>query len=251
MLLLALLVIASASDYYGYDRAPEVEKPEAKTDYKPHLTKPDYDEETKPKTDYYNNGYGPAPKVEKVEAKADYKHLTKPDYVEETKPKTDYYNNGYDSAPTVEKVQAKTDSKPHPTKPDYDEESESNTDNYDNGYGPAPKVENPKPKTDYKVEKTNPKTDYNVEKPNPTEPNYYDVPKPKGKDVLPTTIAVQGVVLCKSGSSYSPIQGNAFVHRCNNHIFNAYRLSINVLKLVNLFKFGLWLCICVFVINYV
>ncbi|KAJ1402388.1 Pollen protein Ole e I like [Sesbania bispinosa] len=63
------------------------------------------------------------------------------------------------------------------------------------GYGPAPKLEEPKPVTEYK--------------PHPTKPDY-KVPKPKGKDeqqLLPTVISVQGVVLCKSGSNYFPIQG--------------------------------------------
>lgn len=248
MLLLAFLVIASA-DYYGYDPAPKLQNPqattqyynnyytstptfhkvEAKVDYNPHLTKPDYAQESKPKTDYYDNAndynphlpkpdydeeskpqtnyydseYVPEPKVEKVEAKVDYNpHLTKPNYGEESKPKTVYYNNGYGSAPTVQKHQDESSYKPHPTKPDYDEESKSKTDNYDNGYGPSPKVENHKPKTDYPVEK-----------PDPAKHDYYEVPKPKGKyeqHLLPTTIGVQGVVLCKSGSTYSPIQGNMF-----------------------------------------
>ncbi|KAG4995822.1 hypothetical protein JHK82_026642 [Glycine max] len=73
----------------------------------------------------------------------------------------------------------------------------SATDYY--GYGPTPKLENPKPKTDYKVDK-----------PHPRIPDYYAVPKPKGNDelhLLPTIIGVQGVVLCKSGSNYFPIQG--------------------------------------------
>ncbi|KAG4917283.1 hypothetical protein JHK85_003074 [Glycine max] len=74
----------------------------------------------------------------------------------------------------------------------------SATDYY--GYGPTPKLENPKPKTDHKFD----------DKPHPTEPDYYAVPKSKGNDelhLLPTIIGVQGVVLCKSGSNYSPIQG--------------------------------------------
>lgn len=63
---------------------------------------------------------------------------------------------------------------------------------------PATKIEKPKPETDYKPQY-------------PTKPDHYEVPKPKGKDhelQLPKVIGVQGVVLCKSGSNYFPIQGN-------------------------------------------
>ncbi|XP_027367936.1 proline-rich protein 1-like [Abrus precatorius] len=83
----------------------------------------------------------------------------------------------------------------------------------DYGYGPAT-LQNPKPETDYKPQPTKP--DYEVPKPEkdyykpqPTKPDY-EVPKPIGEDevpLLPTIISVQGVVLCKSGSNYFPIQG--------------------------------------------
>ncbi|XP_027363397.1 proline-rich protein 1-like [Abrus precatorius] len=72
----------------------------------------------------------------------------------------------------------------------------------DYGYGPAPTLQNPKPETDYKPQPTKPDHE-------PTKPDY-EVPKPKGEDevpLLPTIISVQGVVLCKSGSNYFPIQG--------------------------------------------
>ncbi|KAG5006535.1 hypothetical protein JHK85_025077 [Glycine max] len=46
MVLLAMLSIASATDYYGYGPTPKLENPKPKTDYKfddkPHPTKPDY-----------------------------------------------------------------------------------------------------------------------------------------------------------------------------------------------------------------
>ncbi|XP_047176343.1 proline-rich protein 3-like [Vigna umbellata] len=212
--------------YYnnGYVPTPKVEKAEDKVDYNPHLTKPDYGEESKPQTNYYDNEYVPAPKVKKVEAKVDYNpQLTKPNYGEESKPKTVYYNNGYSSAPTVQKLQDESSYKPHPTKPDHGEESKSETDNYDNGYGPSPKVENPKPKTDYPVEK-----------PDPIKRDFYEVPKPKGKvkqHLLPTTIGVQGVVLCKSGSTYSPIQGAVTRITCGSEDEHGYDTgSISVLS---------------------
>lgn len=65
----------------------------------------------------------------------------------------------------------------------------------DYGYGPTPKIEKSKPVRDYKLHLTKPD---------------YDVSKPEGNDELqlPTIISVQGMVLCKSGSNYFPIQGN-------------------------------------------
>ncbi|RDX88170.1 Proline-rich protein 1, partial [Mucuna pruriens] len=170
-------VIASATDY-GYGPAPELENPKLKTSYgygpTPKLENP------KPKTDY---GYGPTPKLENPKPKTDYGYGSAPK-LENSKPKTDY---GYAPTPKLKNPKPQTD---------Y-------------GYGPAvaPEIENPKPKTDYgygptpKLESPKYKTDYKPD---------YAVPKPKGKDELPllsTIIAVQGVVLCKSGSNYFPIQG--------------------------------------------
>ncbi|KAK7277777.1 hypothetical protein RJT34_22794 [Clitoria ternatea] len=156
LLLSALLVIASATDYYGYGPAPKLENPEPETDnYKPTPTKSDY-KLPKPDTDNYK----PQP--------------TKPDF-EVPKPETDSY-------------------KPQPTKPDY--------------YVPKPEKDNYKPeptKPEYEV----PIPEKDNYKPKPTKPEY-EVPKPKGNEyeqLLPTSIAVQGVVLCKSGSKYTPIQG--------------------------------------------
>ena len=150
MLLLALLVIASAADY-GYGPAPKLENSKPNSDYKPLPTKP---------------YYGPAPKLENPKPNTDYElHIAKPDY-------------GYVPASKPENPKPNTDYKPLPTKPDY-------------GYAPAPKVENPKPKTE--------------------QNQIMKCPKQKGKDelqLLPTIIGVQGVVLCKSGSNYFPIQGN-------------------------------------------
>ena len=60
----------------------------------------------------------------------------------------------------------------------------------------------------------NPKQITNLTNHTPEYPDYYVVPKPKGNDelhLLPTIIGVQGVVLCKSGSNYFPIQGNFFL----------------------------------------
>ncbi|KAL2323672.1 hypothetical protein Fmac_028051 [Flemingia macrophylla] len=100
---------------------------------------------------------------------------------------TDY---GYGPTP---KFEYNTDYKPQPTKPAY----------------PVPE---PKTNTDYKPQPTKP--DYAVpqpktgDKPKPTKP-YYAAPEPKKDELqlLDTIIGVQGVVLCKSGLNYYPIQG--------------------------------------------
>ncbi|XP_029128727.1 proline-rich protein 3 [Cajanus cajan] len=170
MLLFAFLVIASATDYgYGYGPTPEFENFESKTNYKPQPTKPDYTAELK--IDYKSQPTKPDYSVS--EPKTDYKpQPTKPDYAV-PKPNTDY--NPHLTKPDYSVPEPKTDYKPQPTKPDYAV---------------------PEPKSD----------DY---KPHPTKP-YYAAPEQKGKDelqLLPTIIGVQGVVLCKSGSNYFPIQG--------------------------------------------
>jgi hypothetical protein len=112
----------------------------------------------------------------------------------------------YDPTPKIEKLKSKIVYKPNTTKPDY-ELSRPKT-NY--GYPPTPKNEKSKPKTDYKLYPT--KLDN-------------EVPKPKESNkVQPTTIGVQGVILCKSGSNYYPIQGNFY------HLSNIKRNSLNKRK---------------------
>nr|POF23123.1 hypothetical protein CFP56_77193 [Quercus suber] len=64
-----------------------------------------------------------------------------------------------------------------------------------------------------------PKPDYNTPKPegnyNPDLPKIPDYEKPnlpEGKDeLLPTIFGIQGLVLCKSGSQYFPLEGNLYV----------------------------------------
>ncbi|KAK7269658.1 hypothetical protein RIF29_22392 [Crotalaria pallida] len=251
MLLLALLVIASATDY-GYGPAPKVDdKPKPVTEYtplSPPITKPDYEvPKPTPETDYTSHPTIPYYEEPKTP------YPTKLDY-EVPKPKTDY-TSSHPTMPDYEVPKLKTPhitipnyevmpktKTPYPTKPDYDipkSKTDYNlhptTPNYE---VPKPKIphpsisnyEVPKPKTDYtshptvpKYEVPKPKADYtshstksNYEVPAPTpKTNYktqptksdYEVPKPNGKDELSSIIAIQGVVLCKSGSSYFPIQG--------------------------------------------
>jgi hypothetical protein len=99
----------------------------------------------------------------------------------------------YDPTPKYEKLKSKVVYNPNTTKPDY-ELSRPKT-NY--GYPPTPNIEKSKPKIDYKLHPT--KLDNEVSK-----------PKESNKVQQPTTIGVQGVILCKSGSNYYPIQGNFY-----------------------------------------
>ncbi|XP_057428066.1 proline-rich protein 3-like [Lotus japonicus] len=191
--LFALLAIASATDYYGDGQTQKLEKPKPETDYKPQPTKPDY-EVPKRKGEGEKPHLPAAPKLEKPKPETYYKlpHPTKPDYVI-PKPKGEVEKPQL-PAPKLEKPKPETYYKlPHPAKPDYEIPKPK-------GEGekpqlPAPKLEKPKFKTGYKAY--------------PTKPDY-EAPKPKGeseKQFLPTVIGVQGIVLCKSGSNYFPIQG--------------------------------------------
>ncbi|XP_065618377.1 protein PELPK2-like [Quercus suber] len=82
-----------------------------------------------------------------------------------------------------------------------------------NDYGNAPKPDYNTPKPEYKPTPTKP--DYNTPKPegnyNPDLPKIPDYEKPnlpEGKDeLLPTIFGIQGLVLCKSGSQYFPLEG--------------------------------------------
>nr|POF11823.1 proline-rich protein 3 [Quercus suber] len=81
-----------------------------------------------------------------------------------------------------------------------------------NDYGNAPKPDYNTPKPEYKPTPTKP--DYNTPKPegnyNPDLPKIPDYEKPnlpEGKDeLLPTIFGIQGLVLCKSGSQYFPLE---------------------------------------------
>jgi len=146
ILLLSLLVIASAADY-GYEPKPDTVKPET--------------------------SYVPAPKP---------------------KPTYDTPNSGHDQ--------------PKASYP---------------GYGYGPKSDLPKPKPDFKY---NPKPNVDLPKVTvPKIPNHgyhyipmpHHLPKPKlshGKpgyepeSLLP--ICVEGLILCKSGSNYIPVEGSNF-----------------------------------------
>lgn len=72
----------------------------------------------------------------------------------------------------------------------------------DYGYGPSPDLKNPNPGPSYKPVPAKPEV-----------PGYKTPKSPEGKDkpLVPSIIGVQGVVLCESGSTYFPIQGNFII----------------------------------------
>ncbi|PON66323.1 hypothetical protein TorRG33x02_268360 [Trema orientale] len=102
--------------------------------------------------------------------------------------------------------------KPIPTKPNHEQPSyeQPKQEEKKNTLPTKPIYEQPKPETE-NILPTKPK--YEQVKPEgeeklvPVKSNYQgQVPK-EDKSILPSTIAVQGLVLCKSGLRYFPIQG--------------------------------------------
>jgi hypothetical protein len=145
----------------------------------------------------FQTDYGPTPKIEKLKSEAVYTiNHTKSDN-EVSKSKIDY---GYSPTPKFEKLKSEeiyTEDYEDPESEEiYLEDYEGPE--YQTDYPLTPKVEKSKPKTDYKLR--------------PTKLNN-EIPKPKesNKAQQPTTIGVQGVIFCKSGSNYYPIQGNFFI----------------------------------------
>ncbi|MBA0730311.1 hypothetical protein Golax_025607 [Gossypium laxum] len=176
LLVLSLLVIASAGDYadasakYGFDGIP-ADSPQAKPDEAEKLhygTKPDY---YKPQA-VYND------KSEENEKPA-----------------------GYYAKPYVVKPKPEGEEKPH-YKPKPEEEKHY--------YGSKP--------DNYKQTKPSEKPEYErkpyVVKPEPKgEEKSYDGTKPEEMNNR-LSIAVQGLVLCNTGSKYYPIQGASATITC-------------------------------------
>ncbi|MBA0732599.1 hypothetical protein Gogos_016675 [Gossypium gossypioides] len=176
LLVLSLLVIASAGDYadasakYGFDGIL-ADSPQAKPDEaeKPHYgTKPDY--------------YKPQPVYN--------------DKSEENEKPAGYY-----AKPYVVKPKPEGEEKPH-YKPKPEEEKHY--------YGSKP--------DNYKQTKPSEKPEYErkpyVVKPEPNvEEKSYDGTKPEEMNNR-LSIAVQGLVLCKTGSKYYPIQGASATITC-------------------------------------
>ncbi|KAK6260277.1 hypothetical protein QQP08_003767 [Theobroma cacao] len=220
LLLLSLLVIASAGDYsnddsskYGFDGIP-ADSPQAKPEEEEKPAKPDY---YKPKpVDKEKPDYGSKPEVVKPKPEGKEKpnygtkqNIYKPKPEEKEKPE-------YGRKPYVAKPKPEGEEKPYyGTKPDnYKEKPEEKS-----GYGGEKKPDYDtkgylyKPKTEEKEKPEYGRKSYVVKpKPEGEEKPYYDTktefyePKSEGKENL-LSVGVQGLVLCKSGSKYYPIQG--------------------------------------------
>ncbi|WJX19896.1 hypothetical protein P8452_09524 [Trifolium repens] len=174
---------------YEYGPTPKIEKLKSEAVYTINHTKSD-NEVSKSKIDY---GYSPTPKFEKLKSEEIYtEDYEDPDseeiYLEDYEGPE--FQTDYGPTPKIEKFKSKVVYKPNTTKPDY--ELSRPTTNY--GHSSTPEIDKSKPKTDYKLLPTK---------------LVNEVPKPKeiNKVQQPTTIGVQGVILCKSGSNYYPIQG--------------------------------------------
>ncbi|KAJ6873415.1 proline-rich protein 3-like [Populus alba x Populus x berolinensis] len=220
-LLLSLSVIAAAGGY-SYDQKPDTTKPDHtyNSKSKPDLHKPYYDSNPKPTL----------PKPKFTEPKPDKGYDSKPYLGQPTTPKPDTAkpNYGYNPKPEVPKPKLTMPKpnygndpkpklivpKPDTAKPNY-------------GYKPKPEVPKPKmtvPKPDHgydpkgkvyeQPKSTAPKPeiikphDGYAQKPNLPEPKLY-IPKPSNDklDYEYSPIGIEGFVLCKRGSNYTPIEG--------------------------------------------
>ncbi|CAK7348350.1 unnamed protein product [Dovyalis caffra] len=171
---------------YGYDSKPDVPKPKLTIpkphngyDSKPHLAQP-----TIPKLDPLepNYGYDPKPDVPKPKLT-----IPKPNYGYDSKPKltvakpdTGEPNYGYDTKPNLATPKMTV------PKPDH-------------GYDPKEKVYDQPKLTTPKPEMVKPHAGYG---PKPK----LNIPKPSD-DKLDYPIGIEGFVLCKQSSSYTPIKG--------------------------------------------
>ncbi|KAG5231717.1 proline-rich protein [Salix suchowensis] len=240
LLLLSLLVIASAASY-GDDKKPETTKPKYSYDPKPQpdLPKPNYNSNPKPDL--------PRPKL--TVPKQAYGYGSKPYPGKPTIPKPDTVrpNYGYDPKPDVPKPKLTV---PKP-KYSYDPKPKLKVPKPKYSYDPKPKLIVPKPdstgKPDYehvhKPELTVPKPDhvyvprekvYNqpkpeitkpqygyTKKPNPPKPKFY-IPKPSNENEY-SPIGVEGLVLCKQGSNYTPLEGAVIRVACTAMDQHGYR----------------------------
>ncbi|KAJ6329098.1 hypothetical protein OIU77_010718 [Salix suchowensis] len=206
LLLLSLLVIASAAGY-GDDRKPDTTKPKYSYDPKPQpdLPKPDYN--SIPKSDL------PRPKLT-VPKQAD-GYGSKPYPGKPTIPKPDIVRPNYGYDPKHDVPKPKTDNRTG--KPDYEHvhKPELTVPKPDHVYVPREKVYNqPKP------EITKPQYGY-TKKPNPPKPKFY-IPKPSNENEY-SPIGVEGLVLCKQGSNYAPLEGAVIRVACTAVDQHGYR----------------------------
>ncbi|PON65839.1 hypothetical protein PanWU01x14_113280 [Parasponia andersonii] len=230
ILLLSFVILAYAHDDYWYDTKPELQKtkPEENQKYllptKLIYEQPKSEEKEKflstsiPKYDQPK----PEEKTKLLPTKSKYEQQkpeekvklfpTKPYYDAQPKPEEKVKllptKPNYDEQPKPEDQKEM----PIPTKPNYEQPSyeQPKQEEKKNSLPTKPIYEQPKPKTE-NILPTKPK--YEQVKPEreeklvPVKSNYQgQVPK-EDKSILPSNIAVQGLVLCKSGLKYFPIQG--------------------------------------------
>ncbi|KAH8489139.1 hypothetical protein Peur_059274 [Populus x canadensis] len=172
------------------------QKPDNGYDSKPYLGQPTI---PKPDTAKPNYGYNPKPEVPKPKLT-----MPKPNYGNDPKPRlivpkpdTAKPNYGYNPKPDVPKPNYEYVPKPKMTVPKPD-----------HGYvDPKEKVYDQPKSTTLKPEIITPHDGY-ARKPNLPEPKLY-IPKPSNNklDYENSPIGIEGFVLCKQGSNYTPIEG--------------------------------------------
>ncbi|KAK1572430.1 hypothetical protein Q3G72_032552 [Acer saccharum] len=232
LLLFSLLLVVSAGDY-AYNTKPSGDNQDSKSEtnysfnlkadlgkskseshdygYKPEAPKPkpeggDYNikptPEEKPKSESHDYGYKPETPKSKPEYKPETPKL-KPEYKPESpKLKPEY-------KPETPKLKPEYKPETPKSKPeDSDNNTKPKSESHDYGYKP----EAPKPQPEYNDYKTETKSE---DKPKSGIYDYIPIPKPdvykpKPQDhgyEKPLPISIEGLVLCKSGSKYYPIQG--------------------------------------------
>ncbi|KAJ6329099.1 hypothetical protein OIU77_010719 [Salix suchowensis] len=214
---------------YSYDPKPQPDLP--KLDYnsnpkpdlpRPKLTtpkqadgygsKPYPGKPTIPKPDTIrpNYGYDPKPDVPKQKLT-----VPKPKYSYDPKPKLTIPKPKYSTYdPKPKLIVPKPD---HTGKPDYEHvhKPELTVPKPDHVYVPREKVYN-----QLKPEISKPQYGY-TKKPNPPKPKFY-IPKPSNENEY-SPIGVEGLVLCKQGSNYTPVEGAVIRVACTAVDQHGYR----------------------------
>ncbi|XP_021609348.2 proline-rich protein 3 [Manihot esculenta] len=174
VLLLSLLVIASAADYGYYVSEPHNVSPSTPTSENEYIPKPD-SELAKP--------HHPKPKYDTTKPESDYVKSDVNEYGQKPKPEFDYVKsdvNEYDQKPKPE-----------------------------NNYSSKPYSDTKKPEDGYTPKSDSDKSGYG-----------YSL-----KSENPLQIGVEGLVLCKSGSSYVPVEGAMARITCSAMDQNGYETT--------------------------
>ncbi|KAJ6680130.1 hypothetical protein OIU79_019777 [Salix purpurea] len=198
---------------YSYDPKPQpdLSKPDYNSNPKPDLRRPKL---TVPKQadGYGSKPYPGKPTIPKPDTvRPNYGYDPKPDV---PKPKLTVPKPKYSYDPKPKLIVPKPDST---VKPDYEHvhKPELTVPKPDHVYVPREKVYNqPKP------EITKPQYGY-TKKPNPPKPKFY-IPKPSNENEY-SPIGVEGLVLCKQGSNYTPVEGAVIRVACTAVDQHGYR----------------------------